>query len=108
MTARISSSIVGWIRGLSVGRKLMLIYVFGIFVPLVVANGLVLRSVLRDAEEQQAAFLLSTVENIEFAIRREFEPIELVSEFVFADTSIYRILNRDFTQFEEYVEAHRA
>lgn len=85
----------------------MLIYVFGIFVPLVVANGLVLRSVLRDAEAQQAAFLLSTIENIEYAIRREFEPIELVSEFVFADTSIYRILNRDFTQFEEYVDAHR-
>ena len=85
----------------------MLIYVFGIFVPLVVANGLVLRSVLRDAEEQQAAFLFSTIENIEHAIRREFEPIELVSEFVFADTSIYRILNREFDQFEDYVEAHR-
>lgn len=86
----------------------MLIYVFGIFVPLVVANGLVLRSVFRDAREQQAAYLSSTIENIENAIKREFEPIELVSEFVFADTSIYRILNRDFEEFEEYVEAHRA
>ncbi|MFW5880399.1 MAG: histidine kinase [Spirochaetota bacterium] len=95
------------IRDLPVGSKLMLIYVFGIFVPLVVANGLVLRSVFRDAREQQAAYLSSTIENIENAIKREFEPIELVSEFVFADTSIYRILNRDFEEFEQYVEAHR-
>lgn len=86
----------------------MLIYVFGIFVPLVVANGLVLRSVFRDARSQQATYLSSTIENIENAIKREFEPIQLVSEFVFADASIYRILNRDFETFEEYVEAHRS
>lgn len=98
----------GRVRGLSVGRKLMLIYVVLIFVPLVVANGLVLRSVLLDARAQQTSYLLSTIDSIEKAIKREFEPIELVSELVVADTTIYRILNREFDQFEEYVEAHRS
>ncbi|MFW5776118.1 MAG: sensor histidine kinase [Spirochaetota bacterium] len=96
------------LRALSVGQKLILIYVFGIFVPLVVANGLVLRSVLRDAHEQGELFLASGVQKMATAVAREFEPIELVSEFVYADSSIYRLLSSEYTRFQEYFEAHRS
>ncbi|MFW5685982.1 MAG: sensor histidine kinase [Spirochaetota bacterium] len=96
------------LRSLSVGKKLILIYVFGIFVPLAVANGLVLRSVVRDVQDQERLFLTSTIDNVHAAVAREFEPIELVSEFVYADSSIYRLIGTDYSRFEQYVEAHRS
>lgn len=96
----------GHMRSLSVGRKLMLIYVLGIFLPLTIANGLILRGVLEDAREQEQSFMFSTIEGIKSAIAREFEPIEQVSELVYADTTIYRILREPFEDFAHYVEAH--
>jgi two-component system sensor histidine kinase YesM len=95
------------LAALSVGRKLILIYVFGIFVPLAVANGLVLRGALRDAAEQERLYLTSLIESLQAAISREMEPIELVSDFVYAETPIYRLLGSDYPRFDRFMEAHR-
>lgn len=98
---------LGRISALSVGSKLILIYLMGIFVPLVVANGLVLRSAVRDAREQERHYLLSAIESMEAAISREMEPVELVSDFVYAETPIYRLLSSVYLRFDEFMEAHR-
>lgn len=95
------------IAALSVGRKLILIYVVGIFVPLVAANGLVLRSALREAEQQERLYLTSLIDRMKSAISREMEPIELVSDFVYAETPIYRLLGSVYPRFEHFMEAHR-
>lgn len=92
---------------LSVGTKLILIYLFGIFVPLALANGLVLRSAVREVRDQQRLYLLSTLESVQAAISREMEPIELVSDFVYAETPIYRLLGSVYPRFDEFMEAHR-
>lgn len=92
---------------LPVGSKLILIYLFGIFVPLVIANGLVLRGALRDARQQERLYLMSTLDSMQAAISRELEPVELVSSFVFAETPIYRLLSSVYRRFDAYMEAHR-
>lgn len=97
----------GRVASLPVGRKLMLIYLLGIFVPLVVTNGLVLRSVLQDVRTQENAFLKAVINGMRDGISREFEPIELASEFVYADSAIYRLLSESYTSFEDFVAAHR-
>ncbi|MFW5685236.1 MAG: sensor histidine kinase [Spirochaetota bacterium] len=94
-------------RALSVGKKLILIYTFGIFVPLVLANGLVLRSVLVDVREQEHAFLDSMIDRLELAILREFEPIELVSESIFTDSAVHLLLRDHYNSFSDFVEVHR-
>jgi two-component system sensor histidine kinase YesM len=95
------------IRRLSVGRKLVLIYGVGIFIPLVLANGLVLRSVLRDVRHQEEAFLNTTLDKLADDLVRELEPVEQVSDSIYADSAIYRLLADEYTLFRDYVEAHR-
>ena len=95
------------IRSLSVGRKLLLIYVFGIFVPLLVANGLVLRGALQEVAAQEREFLVASVESIRDAVAREIEPIELAADFVYTERSIYVLLNQEYDLFADFMEAHR-
>ena len=92
---------------LPVGRKLLLIYTVGIFVPLVLANGLVLRSVLRDARSQQQSYIHAAIENLKNDLIRELEPIEQVSESIFSDETIYTLLARNYTRFVDFMEVHR-
>ncbi len=92
---------------LSIGSKLVLIYVFGIFAPLLLANGLVLRSVSRDTILQERIFLQASVENIAANVTREFEPVLIAAEFVYADRLIYRLLATEFDSFQHFVELHR-
>lgn len=100
------SSLFRRVRSLRLGQKLALTYVLGIFIPLALANGFVLRNVTREAREQEEAFMLATVERVKDAISREFEPIETVSEFVYTDSAIYRILSGTFDRFEDYIAVH--
>jgi two-component system sensor histidine kinase YesM len=93
------------IRRLKLGQRLALIYLLGIFTPLVLANGFVLRNVIREVQEQEQAFLMALVDRLEDGIVREFEPYEQVSEFVYADSAIYRILSGSFPGFTDYLAA---
>ena len=95
------------VRSLSVGHKLTIIYVVGIFIPLVLANGLVLRSVLRDAAQQEREFLRAAIESLAHGIVREFEPVTLAAEFVYADSVIYRVLAAEYAEFDEFIDVHR-
>ena len=95
------------IRSLSVGRKLVLIYILGIFAPLLVANGLVLRSVLIDVRRQEELFLRASVHNMAANVVREFQPVLLSTEFVYADFLIYRLLSVSYDSFQAFVQIHR-
>ena len=95
------------IRSLPVGRKLVLIYAFGIFAPLLIANGLVLRGASIDTRRQEQLFLHASIENIAANIVREFEPLLLATEFVYADPLIYRLLALSYDSFRDFVHVHR-
>ena len=90
------------IRSLKVGQKLVAIYVLGIFLPLVITNGIVLRSVVREASQKEHEYMLSKVGSIMDSIIREFEPLVDVTSFVYTDSSIYRILADDYDSFSSF------
>ena len=100
-------TLVQRVKRLSVGRKLLLIYIVGIFVPLVVANGLVLRSVVRDARLQQEGYVHTTVENLQNDLIREVEPIIQVSGSIYSDATIYRLLAARYDNFVDYLTVYR-
>ena len=100
-------STISSIQSLPIGRKLGLIYVFGIFAPLLISNGLVLRSVSMDTARQEHLFLQASVANVASNIAREFEPILLATEFVYADRLIYRLLAVSYDSFEQFINIHR-
>ena len=99
--------IVAPIQSLPIGRKLVLIYVFGIFAPLVISNGLVLRSVAQDTLKQEQLFLQASITNVAHNVAREFEPILLATEFVYADRLIYRLLAVSYESFDQFIDIHR-
>lgn len=91
-----------------IGRRLTVIYLVGIFIPLLLSNGLVLRGLLKEARRQQEAFAESSLRAVVDAIHREFEPIERISEIVYADTNLRRFLAMPYPEFRDYFEVHGA
>ena len=103
---RASRGLMSYLRSLKVGQKLVMIYVLGIFLPLLITNGIVLRGVLAEAGEHEHEFMLSTIDSIMDGIVRELEPIEDVSEFIYTDRTIYRILAGKFDAFSQFVTVY--
>ncbi|MBN2509095.1 MAG: sensor histidine kinase [Spirochaetales bacterium] len=98
--------IIAKVRSLKIGQKLVAIYVLGIFLPLAITNGLVLRSVLREASQKEHEYMLSKVGSIMDSIVREFEPLVDVTSFVYTDSSIYRILADEYAAFTDFLNIY--
>lgn len=91
----------------TVGGKLLLLYVLGVFLPLTVGSGLILGNVVREMEEQRQAFLASTVDAMSTGIQREFEPVIRLSELIYSNRTIYRLLDAPYEDFRELFDTYQ-
>ena len=99
-------------RGLSrvfrtVGGKLLLLYVLGVFLPLTVGNAVILANVVREMNDQRRAFLTSTVDAMATSIQREFEPLVRLSELIYNNRTIYRLLDTAYDGFPSLFETYQ-
>lgn len=91
----------------TVGGKLLLLYVLGVFLPLTVGSGVILANVVREMNDQQTAFLASTVDAMTANIQREFEPLIRLSELIYNNRTIYRLLDATYDDFPSLFETYQ-
>ncbi|MFW5801955.1 MAG: sensor histidine kinase, partial [Spirochaeta sp.] len=89
-----------------VHHKLVLVYVFGIFLPLFATNTYFIGTLLSSARQQEREYVEDSIGAIADSIERYLEPVNLVSQAILADTTIYRFALNDFATPNEYFEIH--
>lgn len=91
----------------TVGGKLLLIYALGVFLPLTVGSGLILGNVVRELNDQRQTFLTSTVDAMTTNIEREFEPLIRLSELIYNNRTIYRLLDASYEDFRSLFDTYQ-
>jgi len=95
-----------WFLDLPVGKKLLLVYLGGIFVPLVLITSYFTIGLLREAQRQEANHLTTTMDSLVSALENHLQSFSLISQAIVGDTVIYRLLVEDYSETGDYQEAH--
>ena len=89
-----------------VGKKLVLVYLIGIFLPLFISSFYFTARLMTEAKIQEKNSLNNSVDSLVGALEKEMEPLNIIAQSIIADTAIYRFVQQDYTDKREYYEVH--
>lgn len=101
-----NSRLYNWFIDISVSKKLFLIYLFGVFIPLFSTGIYFTIRLMKIATVQENNHLTSILDSITNSIEEHLEPLNLVSQAIIADTAIYRFISLDYNKEENYYSIH--
>lgn len=87
-------------------NKMFLVYFLGIIAPIILTNIIFYNIITGNVREQRIKDIDLAVEQIKNEFRLMVDQAVGLSSFFYADYKTNEVLNRNFTQTEEYVEAY--
>ncbi len=89
-----------------VGRKLILVYLIGIFLPLFISSLYFTARLVTEAKIQQQNSLNNSVDSLVRALEKEMEPLNIIAQSITADTAIYRLIQQEYPDKRDYFKVH--
>lgn len=87
-------------------NKMLLIYFLCVFAPILLTNIIFYMNITNNVRDQRLQDINLAVEQIKNDFQLQVEDAVGLSSFLYSDYNINQILDRDFNQTEDYVEAY--
>lgn len=94
-------------NNIALSRKLTILYVFCVLLPLVVTDSIVLHIVMNDQNAKQQHAMENEANAIQYSLTNSIDYAAATAKQIYLNEYIERYLNREYTSALEYVEAYQ-
>lgn len=101
---RLSNFIYGRLNDLSIKRKLILVYVVCMVIPLVLTDGVVFSMLGRNERREEEYRMRSVADSVRYLVNSTFDEAVTAVNKIYLDEDVYKFLNEDFESDYDFFE----
>ena len=96
--------ISGWLNDLSIKRKLLLVYVVCMFIPLIVTDGIILGMLHRNEAREEQYRMEQAADAVKYLVNSTFDEAVTVINKLYLNEHVYAFLDDDFESELDFFE----
>jgi len=96
--------IYNWLNDLSIGKKLMLMYVVCMFVPLILTDGIIFTLLQRNELREEEYRMEQVADSVKYLLGSTFDEAVTVINKIYLDEEVYEFLDDDFKSDYDFYE----
>ncbi|WP_028974216.1 sensor histidine kinase [Spirochaeta cellobiosiphila] len=97
---------IKWFLDIPIGRKLVLVYFGGFFLPLILVVSYFTYELIQAGQVQEDSYLKESLKAVTDDLENYIDSFSLISKAIVADSVIYRLLLDEYPQKQKYQEVH--
>ncbi len=95
-----------YFNNLNIRRKLLLLYTFGVLLPIILTDAIILYTVNVNYNESQMRDLRHAIERVEYNIGKNIEACTLFTNNMYTDNMLDKFLNKKYSTYNDYYDEY--
>ncbi len=101
---RVYDHIYNWLNDLSIGKKLMLMYVVCMFIPLILTDGIIFTLLQHNEVREEEYRMEQVADSVKYLLSSTFDEAVAVINNIYLDEEVYAFLDDDFESDYDFYE----
>lgn len=101
---KIYKRLYDFLNDLSIGKKLMLMYVVCMFIPLILTDGIIFTLMQRNELKEEEYRMEQVADSVKYLVGSTFDEAVTVINKIYLDESVYEFLDDDFESDYDFIE----